>query len=98
MNDDKLRNKSNCWNSNDKWSFKPAEDNMFYVANISNSTVLGISNQKVKEESMIENDPRQMWELIANLEGYFSVRNPFSQTVLTAVSTDCLETKGMNEI
>ena len=71
---------------------------MFYVANISNSTVLGISNQKVKEESMIENDPRQMWELIANLEGYFSVRHSFSQTVLTAVSTDCLETKGMNEL
>ena len=31
---------------------------MFYVANISNSTVLGISNQKVKEESMIENEIR----------------------------------------
>ena len=50
---------------------------------------------KVIEEEFIEGKSGQLWEKgESNNEGYFTLRNPLSKKVMTAISATGLEMKG----
>ena len=95
---DKLVNKSKLWKPRDEWTFKPAENSMFYIENASKLEVLGVIDDTIIVEKLVENNPAQMWEIdnegVANNEGYFTLKNSSSQKFLTAVSARNLEMKG----
>ena len=97
---EKLVNKSKLWKPRDEWTLKPAENSMFYIENASKLEVLGVIDDTIIVEKLVENNPAQMWEIdnegVANNEGYFTLRNSSSQKVLTAVSARNLEMKGIH--
>ena len=69
---------------------------MFYIENLSKNKVLGITGHAVNVESMLQNDARQMWKKgETNDEGYFTLINPRSKKVLTALSAQSLGIGGM---
>lgn len=69
---------------------------MFYIENISKNKVLGVTEHSVNEDTMLQNDARQMWKKgETNDEGYFTLINPRLKKVLTAISAHSLGIGGM---
>ena len=91
-------NKLNIWKSNDEWIFKPIEELLVYVENVTKSQVLSTVGDEVTVEKFSQNNGEKMWEIsnkgLSKNEKYFILRNFASQKVLTAVSTTTLEIKG----
>ena len=57
---------------------------------------MAANNEGVKEENIVQEDVRQMWvKGVTNSEGFFTLINPQSQKVLTAISVDSLKLEGM---
>ena len=86
-----LKSKANVWTSNDEWNIKNK-----CIQNISKQKVLGTAyDGKVIEEEFTEGKFGQLWiKGEPNNEGYFTLRNPQSQKVMTAISATGLEMKG----
>ena len=88
----------NIWKSNDEWIFKPIEELLVYVENVTKSQVLGTEGNEVTMEKLTHNNQKQMWEIsnkgLSKNEKYFILKNFASQKVLTAVSTKSLQIKG----
>ena len=80
-----LTNKSKFWNTNQCWSLKPLrKGNKVYIENTTENQVLGVVNGEVK---LVQDQRGQSWEKgEANQQGFFTLKNPASQKVLT---TDC---------
>ena len=95
----KLTNKANHWQSIDEWNLESVGTS-FYIKNISNNTVLATAeDDTVKEEALKQNDTKQMWKKgRADYEGYFTFKNYHFQKVMTAISANCLEIKGISSI
>ena len=90
-----LTNKGDLWKSADEWNLKPT-GKLFYIENISKNKVLGVTKHAVNEDSMVQNDAGQMWKKgETNDEGYFTLINPRSKKVLTAISAHSLGIEGM---
>merc|ERR1719362_410600 len=93
----KLENKEGVWKSDDSWIFKPKDDDLIYIENISNTKVLGAtSDGKVILEDFEEGKAHQLWkkgELDA--EDYFTLENSGVPKVLTAISESRLEIKDL---
>ena len=95
MKGKKLINRRNLWKSNDEWNLRD-EGETFYIDNTSRKKVLAANNEEVKEENIVQEDVRQMWvKGVTNSEGFFTLINPQSQKVLTAISVDSLKMEGM---
>ena len=97
FNDSILENTANEWISVDEWNFKP-KGSLIYIENTSKSKVLEADcDGKVTEEDFIEDNPRQLWKKgIANNDGGFTlIPNINSSQLLTAVSSNSLEVKGI---
>ena len=97
FNDSILKNTANEWISTDEWNFKP-KGSLIYIENTSKSKVLEADcDGKVTEEDFIEDNPRQLWKKgIANNDGGFTlIPNINSSQLLTAVSSNSLEVKGI---
>ena len=88
-------NRRNLWKSNDEWNLRD-EGETFYIDNTSRKKVLAANNDIVNEENFVQEDVRQMWvKGVTNSEGFFTLINPQSQKVLTAISVDSLKLEGM---
>ena len=88
-------NRRNLWKSNDEWDLRD-EGETFYIDNTSRKKVLAANNDIVNEENFVQEDVRQMWvKGVTNSEGFFTLINPQSQKVLTAISVDSLKLEGM---
>ena len=67
-----------------------------YVANISKNKDLGATNdRKVILQDFAEDNPKQLWKGRPDTEGYFVLENFELPMVLTAVSLNSLEIKGL---
>ena len=88
----KLVNRAHTWNSDDAWLLKSAGTNNYYIENMSNNKVLGVQNDQV---DLVQAGARELWHKgEPNKEGYFTLTSSSSEKALTAISADCLETKG----
>ena len=88
-------NRRNLWKSNDEWNLRD-EGEIFYIDNTSRKKVLAANNDIVNEENFVQEDVRQMWvKGVTNSEGFFTMINPQSQKVLTAISVDSLKMEGI---
>ena len=95
MKGKKLINRRNLWKSNDEWNLRD-EGEIFYIDNTSRKKVLAANNDIVNEENFVQEDVRQMWvKGVTNSEGFFTMINPQSQKVLTAISVDSLKMEGI---
>ena len=67
-----------------------------YIKNISKNKVLGATNDcKVILQDFAEDNPKQLWKGLPHTEGYFVLENFQLPMVLTAVSLNSLEIKGL---
>jgi hypothetical protein len=94
-----LENKEGVWKSHDFWSFRPKEDDLFYIHNTNKSKVLGAtSDGKVILEDFKEGKALQLWKkLEIDAEYYFTLENSGVPKFLTAISVgseSSLEIKG----
>jgi hypothetical protein len=94
-----LVTRGNLWQSNDSWTFSNINGTSAHIKNNSSKTVLAATNTfTVNEEIFNQNDIQQRWRKgVENSEGYFTLTNVYSQKVLTAISKDSLETKGIKK-
>ena len=85
MNGSMLTNMANLWNSNNDWALY-ARGEMFYIENTLTNKVLSIKNDEIYEENLDQNANSQLWQkvMIYYDSGYFLLRDPNSQKVLTA--------------
>ena len=95
-----LITRGNLWQSNDSWTFSNQTNlngTFFHIQNNSSKTVLAATSTfTVSEEIFNQNDSQQKWKKgEENSEGYFTLTNVNTQKVLTAISMDSLETKGI---
>ena len=88
--------RGNLWQSNDSWTFSNLNGTFAHIKNNSTKTVLAAANTFTVNEGIFnQNDIQQRWRKgVENSEGYFTLTNVYSQKALTAISKDCLETKG----
>ena len=87
---------TNLWKPNEKCKLKP-DGNFFYVENILEKKVLGITdgNSRV-EEVFPQNTAKQLWKKgEVNDEGYFILTNLSSKQILTANSLGGFEIKDL---
>ena len=80
LDDSKLKNKANIWQSNYKWKFTQNDDGkMIYINNINNETVLTMTDFygiQVKERPFDKRELGQLWiKGTPNSEGYFTLQN-----------------------
>ena len=67
-----------------------------YIENISKNKVLAATNDcKVILQDFAEDNPKQLWKGMPDTEGYFVLENFELPMVLTAVSLNSLELKGL---
>ena len=80
-----LSNMAGLWNSNNDWALNERGE-MVYIENTLTNKVLIIKNNEIYEENMDQNADGQLWqkEMIYYDSGYFLLRDPNSQKVLTA--------------
>ena len=84
-----------CIETNYKWKFRNVTKTKVYVENISNKSVLGVDEKIVVEETLIENNSGQIWDIgTPSKDGYFTLTNTLSNKLLTASSAFKLELKG----
>ena len=91
-------NKAEIWKSNDAWGIKKTKETptLMYIENISKNKVLGsTSDCKVILQDFAEDNPKQLWKGMPDTEGYFVLENFELPMVLTAVSLNSLELKGL---
>ena len=92
----KLRNDKNDWNSDGKWSFEETSSSNFFIrknVTISNQTVTTLLTKNATNDECITephtkgNDSLQIWiKGTANSAGFFTLINPSSPSkVLTAI-------------
>ena len=94
-----MTSKANTWLSEDEWDLEEASDKIFYIKNLSKDYVLGAIDGNVEPQDLLPDNPKQMWKKEkADNEGYFILRNCFSQQVLTAGSGDSLKVKGISNV
>ena len=85
-------NRAHKWKSDDIWLLKPAEDNNYYIENVSENKVLGIQDDQV---DLVQPSAKELWHKgEPNREGYFTLTSSSSEKALTAISANCLEIKG----
>ena len=99
FNGTKLINKSNFWSSTEAWNLS-SEGQFVYIKN-SKGDILTIkeNNTTIHEKTMLLKNANQLWEkgFIEDC-GYFTLKNPQSQKLLTAVSAHGLEIKGKGNL
>ena len=80
-----LSNMADLWNSNNDWAVNERGE-MVYIENTLTNKVLIIKNNEIYEENMDQNADGQLWQkiMIYYDSGYFLLRDPNSQKVLTA--------------
>ena len=94
-----MKSKDNTWLSEDEWSLEEANDKIYYINNLSKDKFLGAIDGNVEPQDLLPDNSKQMWKKEkADNEGYFILRNCFSQQVLTAGSGDSLELKGKSNV
>ena len=95
MDRSSLKNNANLWISNNEWNFK-TKDELIYVENLLNNTVLGTTiDGTVIEEELVKDKPGQLWKRgKSNTGGYFVLENVDTNKVMTAISSSCLKIKG----
>ena len=88
-------NKSSFWSSTEAWNLS-SEGQLVYVKN-SKGDVLTIkeNDATINEETLLQKNAKQVWEkgFIEDC-GYFTLKTPQSQKLLTAVSAHGFEVKG----
>ena len=90
-----LINKADVWKSNSKWKFRNVTRTKVYVENISDKLAQGVFENTVVEETLIENNSGQIWDIgNPSKDGYFTLTNTLSNKLLTASSVFKLELKG----
>ena len=90
-----MTNTADEWISTDDWNFKP-KGSLIYIENTSKSKVLEADcDGKVTEEDFIEDNPRQLWKKGIAIGGFTLIPNINSSLLLTAVSSNSLEVKGI---
>ena len=90
-----LINKADVWKSNSKWKFRNVTRTKLYVENISDKLALGVFENTAVEETLIENNSGQIWDIgNPSKDGYFTLTNTLSNKLLTASSVFKLELKG----
>ena len=97
LDGDMLKNEAGLWKSVDSWIFKPKDDDVIYIENISKTRVFGAtSDGKVIQEFLVEGKANQLWKKgKPDAEGYFTLQNSGEPKVLTAISESSLEIKGI---
>ena len=80
-----LSNMADLWNSNNDWALHESGE-MVYIENTLINKVLSIKDNEIHEENLDQNVNGQLWqkEMIYHDSGYFLLRDPNSQKVLTA--------------
>ena len=80
-----LSNMADLWNSNNDWALNEIGE-MVYIENTLTNKVLCIKNNEIYEENLDQNVDRQLWQkvMIYYDSGYFLLKDPNSQKVLTA--------------
>ena len=97
LEDPKLINKANVWQSEDEWEFKKTDDNtMFHIRRINQNKVLEVlANDSVVLVDIVADKVDQLWKKGDTMEGYFTLKNSKWSKVLTAISEDKFEVKGI---
>ena len=97
LEDPKLINKANVWQSDDEWEFKKTEDNtMIHIRSINQNKVLEVlANDSVVLVDIVADKADQLWKKGDTMEGYFTLKNSKWSKVLTAISEDKFEVKGI---
>ena len=97
LEDPKLINKANVWQSDDEWEFKKSDDNtMFHIRSITQNKVLEVlANDSVVLVDIVADKVDQLWKKGDTMEGYFTLKNSKWSKVLTAISEDKFEVKGI---
>ena len=96
LEDSKLTNKANVWQSVDIWKFEETDDNtIFYIRNINQDKVLEVlDDDSVDFVDFVKDKADQLWKKGDTMEGYFTLKNDKWSKVLTAISEDKFEVKG----
>ena len=92
-----MTNKANVWQSVDKWKFEETDDKtIFYIRNINQDKVLEVLDDDLVDlvDKVADKDD-QLWKKGDTMEGYFTLKNSKWSKVLTAISEDKFEVKGM---
>ena len=97
VEDSKLTNKANVWQSVDKWKFEETDDNtIFYIRNINQNQVLEVLDDDLIDlVDIVKGKADQLWKKGDTMEGYFTVKNVKLSKVLTAISEDKFEVQGI---
>ena len=97
VEDSKLTNKANVWQSVDKWKFEETDDNtIFYIRNINQNQVLEVLDDDLIDlVDIVKGKADQLWKKGDTMEGYFTLKNSKWSKVLTAISEDIFEVKGI---
>ena len=80
-----LSNMADLWNSNNDWALNERGE-VVYVENTLTNKVLSIKNNEIYGENLDQNVDGQLWQkvMIYYDSGYFLLKDPNSQKVLTA--------------
>ena len=92
-----MTNKANVWQSVDQWKFVKTGDNtMFHIRGITQNKVLEVlANDSVVLVDIVADKADQLWKKGDTMEGYFTLKNSKWSKVLTAISEDKFEVKGI---
>ena len=95
--DFKLTNKADVWQSVDQWEFVDNDDKtMFYIRNINQKKVLKVLDDDSVDLVDFDADKAdQLWKKGDTMEGYFTLKNSKLLKVLTAISEDKFQVKGI---
>ena len=108
MDGDTLLNMAGIWISTANWEI-PSPGSTGNVKNVDTGMVLGVKDDvfetgtEVIEEALIADDAGQQWQVaesgVADFNaGFFTITNPASRKVLTAVNDNKLTIEGKNKL
>ena len=94
--DFKLTNKANVWQSVDQWEFENTDDNTtFHIRKNKDKVLEVLDDDSIDLVDKVPDKPDQLWKKGDTMEGYFTLKNSKWSKVLTAISEDKFEVKGI---
>ena len=91
-----MTNQAGIWQSKHPWNFAEIGQNIRIENPSTNKTLFVLENSTaVNENSLSKNHSDLMWiKGVPNQEGYFTLTDPKTKMVLTAINSTSLEIKG----
>ena len=90
-----MTNQAGIWQSEHSWNFTEISQNVSIENPSTKETLFVLENTTVNEVLLAKDNSNRTWTKgVPNQEGYFTLTNPETKKVLTAINSTSLEIKG----